>query len=1550
MDCKELIHPFQNGPGVSQRQRTMEDLLSGTALVDGRSVADLLDYFVQLSKNINYYDDDLTVSDWQPFFSQSLPFALTEIIKLDRDKLSGKIDKYSRLVSKKPSKNTMQLLMQCIFNNIILPVNNWQVKFTGSGLPTELRINKLIKDKLVSPLKEFIAYANASQKWFYTKPLNFNDLLKEEIWELEITDIYAGLDDAPFHALGTTKKKRMLAIRSKLLDVVISFSDAIRVLSNTAPADMDQSFFPLKEELKKNHPPHLAILFAFLKLFKYLQDDLNGFTKKHLDFFYRDVLKLKVKGAVPDKVHLVFEIQARLDKYLLKKGLLLKDGKDNNKAEVLFATDDEVVLNKAQVADQRTLFLNNLDYSAGTYMEGVYMAPDASKADGIGKPFNDEDQPASWPTLGGQYSRYIDPENKFLKPYPNARLGFILASPVLLLNEGTRTVTITLNCVLPDNYCSGLNPEAAKSDPCCEEATETRNAAKSAGESGLSKEKKDLIEAVSEMLNQSFYYINRDLVAAAVKKGIGKDLLEKLNGFLIKSPKEKLCYCPSEEKLYEITLPAFDAKNKAPLFTNEELLVIGDIFKPGKILSVAFSGEKEWILPYNDKNVPNKFLDIQIVPSSSGADIIITAILQPDQKAVTFYNAEKLKEDFNTNLPLVKIELDDKLKLTAPEDRYVDENCCLRSSGYDNSNVSLYHFFRMLKVQSSSKIEVKVCNVKNLIVQNDENVENVNSLIRPFGVRPQVGANFYIGSREVFVKNWQKVWVNVEWKDKPVNLETHYQFYDYEDFEDGTDKIKEESFLLTHAILENGIWKTQNPPPALPPPPSYRRLFNDPGASAASFCGHSAPLAGDNKDNYFFRRDVAPFDFVDTVYEKRRDIYDPLKPLNITSRYDFLRLTLEGVGFQHDRYAFVVARHMFKLAHLIDPVEIPKLQEKIKESKDIIIAIEARIVSLRASINTIMTGDVATAQNQISPQLTNMITLLVTHLNTAFALVGVSNSGAKGQITLAQNLVANPNQISATIALISGELANVDANLGNIISGIIDKDAAGDINMANLGNYGLTRLAKELEDRILYLIVGLNADENVKLFLPKEPYTPAIKELSIDYTATADINDIDLIHLYPYAGTYKSESAAASPSLFPTFCDEGNLFIGLKDLQPGSNVNMLFQLAEATADSESPKEAVQWSYLENNAWKLLRPGFEVLDDDTDGLTTSGIVKFALPANMTNENTILPKGLHWIKAAVSLHSKAVSETIGIFTQAIKAVFTNDAANDALRLANPLPAGAVAKMQEADASVKKITQPFDTFGGRVPEGEGHFYVRASELLRHKGRAVQKFDYERLVLEAFPQIYKVKCINHSFALDAHKYTNDIPLAPGYVLLAVIPDLNQLKAARQFEPGVPAGMIDDIQDYIRQRTSPFVRFKVMNPRYEKVDFCLKVKLYLGKDESYYKEKLKQDLREFLAPWAVGVYDKLSFGQCINQSDIVQFLEGLDYLDYITQLKMRHENDEDLPAEQYKVCPVSPRSVLIAGDIDVCIQQGDCEQWNLDPKATPCGNTAEKTESICND
>ncbi len=135
------------------------------------------------------------------------------------------------------------------------------------------------------------------------------------------------------------------------------------------------------------------------------------------------------------------------------------------------------------------------------------------------------------------------------------------------------------------------------------------------------------------------------------------------------------------------------------------------------------------------------------------------------------------------------------------------------------------------------------------------------------------------------------------------------------------------------------------------------------------------------------------------------------------------------------------------------------------------------------------------------------------------------------------------------------------------------------------------------------------------------------------------------------------------------------------------------------------------------------------------------------------------------------------------------------------------------------------------------------------------------------------------------------------------------------------------------------------MNARYEEVNFCLTVKLYPGKDENYYKEKLQQDIREFLAPWAIGQYDQLTFGQSINRSDIIRFLETRDYLDYLIELKMRHEADGPPLSGEVEIQPKTPRSILVAGHVEVCIKQGDCEKW--DEQQPPC-DKKEKIMDYC--
>ncbi|MDH7460656.1 baseplate J/gp47 family protein [Chitinophagaceae bacterium 26-R-25] len=1530
-DCKNLEHPFQNDPGCSQSQRDMEELLSGQAKLDGRSLIDLLNYFTEYASHLKYTSAYYDVNErqtmlnenenWQSFFKTSIPFLLAAATKDNADALTQKFQLYNQLFTKQPSERGLQLLIHFVYYSTVYRINNLFNGIKDSKLPIVTALQKLTTDKLQAPLRTFIETTYSACSLLCIKYIEFEPVYSQTgLWGIKRSQVVNG--NAAINSKAG-RDEQLLAFQDTITTCFNSFAKGMGTIAAFAEANVQQSLIPLQDDLKQKHPPHLALVFTFISIFSNLQNDLNGYTKKHLDFFYKDVLRLKPKDATPDEMHLVFELQKQLKQYVLKKGLLAKADKDINNAEIDFALDDEIVVNKTQVTDLRTLFINNEALTEDKfYVEGAYMAVKANTLDGIDKDFTDD--PKNYPTLGDKYSKYIAPGTNFFHPYPSARLGFILASPVLLLQEGLRTITIKLTCKYRDEICNAsANPAPKQIDECCKKDKGNVN-----DKVPLADEKKKnvpdenypgflgqdlLFKAMQEILPQTYVHITESLLNKAVASGVSEGIAETIRkSYLTDDCKKSVCCGKQANYKLEASVPADEFWN---LLKGEDATkdILSTLFPQHRPLSISFSGEKGWVVPDFITDPNNLKISLKDKNADGTFDLLIEALIKADQPSITWYNKDNLGEDFNTILPLSKILLNDDIKvplgslINALNSTNSGEACCLTTKkDLCGREISTYHFFRTLDIADTT-IDVAVCGLKNIIVQNDENVQDVNSPIYAFGTRPKVSSNFYIGSKEIFSKTWKSLFINVTWKDRPEHLDDYYSQYSVgEKFEDNSDDITEHSFKIDAFVLEDGRWISNG----------EKELFGHIDDSKDSFCRDVSVKLPFNQNVYLYTQNDFP------GYGNKFKPVDEsnFTKLTVNSQYGFLRLALDGVSFQHDLYPFVLARYMMKLFEGADPVKLALARTTSETLKsETVPALEAKIQLLKQDIH-----EITTHVNEL--------------VNDGVVLGGPPSPGSPASVNtlvdLADNLrlasdALHANNIPSATNLVDASIDILDNTISPLIQTIKLKLAAVRSTLTEIGdsNSGILKdLKKEVESIHENIKTKDDNGKELKNHTPPEPYTPVISSISLDYTATATKLNVDLIHLYPYQNTFKKEEITLAPPLFPTFCDEGTLFIGLSELVPGENVNMLFQLAEATSDSESDPQIVYWSYLNNNSWLALREGFEILNDATDNLTRSGIIKFALPENMSADNTVMPKNTYWIKASVPKNSKAVCETLGIYTQAAKATFAIDPANDTSRLSTPLAAQVVSKLQVADANIKQVTQPYASFNGREPEATKHYYIRVSELLRHKGRAIQKFDYERLTLEAFPQVYKAKCINHSFKMDADEYFNDFPFAPGYVLVAIIPDLTKLFAGKSFEPKAPTGLLEEIEDYLSKRSSPFVRIKAVNPRYEKIDFCISIVLRPGFDEIYYKEELAKDLREFLAPWAVGNYDKLSFGECVNKSDVVHFIETREYVDYITRMEIKSEQDPAAVID-FEICPTTPRSILLAGEIHICIGDGDDEQ-----------------------
>lgn len=466
---------------------------------------------------------------------------------------------------------------------------------------------------------------------------------------------------------------------------------------------------------------------------------------------------------------------------------------------------------------------------------------------------------------------------------------------------------------------------------------------------------------------------------------------------------------------------------------------------------------------------------------------------------------------------------------------------------------------------------------------------------------------------------------------------------------------------------------------------------------------------------------------------------------------------------------------------------------------------------------------------------------------------------------------------------------------------------------------------KDLRDYVI-------GSTSVKGF-PPPPYTPTIKAFSLEYEAATTGADITLLHQYPYEpGNYKVLSSGTAAHFMPVYEDEGTLYIGLEQAVPGTNVAMLFQLAEFTANPDIRKADIRWSYLAGNEWKPLEKNTHIISDTTSEMLVSGIVTVALPWDADTAHTVLPTGYHWLRINTHKYSAAVCEAVAVIAQASKAVFRN-AENDPARVGAALPAQTISGLIAPDAMITKISQPYPSFGGRKEETADEFYIRVSERLRHKGRAINVFDYERIVLDAFPEIFKIKCIPHSKMCRDEAGSITQLQSPGWVTLAVIPRIDDYPADERFSPKVSRIILERVSEYLRTRTSVFAKVQVINPVYQTVSFKGNIRLRAGRDANFYLKKLMSEVQAYLSPWINTGSQDIVFGGTLMMSSVLQFIEQRDYVDYVTDFIMYVSKDGTDGPPVKAITADTPWSVLISGEQSYAnINTGTCTAASQQP------------------
>ncbi|HEY9619168.1 MAG TPA: hypothetical protein V6C78_02310, partial [Crinalium sp.] len=286
-NCCDISNPLIRD-GVSQRQRQMAALLPDSVKVDEQDLADFLVFAYRLSQQIIYYkasgqaDDNQPDGNWQSFFTTSAPVQLALISKtrpqLVRDTYNRQLDKF--LGDRTPATLASILLT---WSRVFDQIRQWYISLESYS-PFLSIIRGLVKSNLRDALLRMWAF---EQSYILATGQPLTDPTFYEgfgyTFNLQLDAIPAA-DQTPL-------KGSLFEARTELDQVFQILFQNYRQIIQQAPAYLTHSL-----ESRHDHPPHLALYLAFWEVLKPARDDLNRMTQRHLDFFYREILRFPEKA------------------------------------------------------------------------------------------------------------------------------------------------------------------------------------------------------------------------------------------------------------------------------------------------------------------------------------------------------------------------------------------------------------------------------------------------------------------------------------------------------------------------------------------------------------------------------------------------------------------------------------------------------------------------------------------------------------------------------------------------------------------------------------------------------------------------------------------------------------------------------------------------------------------------------------------------------------------------------------------------------------------------------------------------------------------------------------------------------------------------------------------------------------------------------------------------------------------------------------------------------------------------------------------------------
>ena len=440
-----------------------------------------------------------------------------------------------------------------------------------------------------------------------------------------------------------------------------------------------------------------------------------------------------------------------------------------------------------------------------------------------------------------------------------------------------------------------------------------------------------------------------------------------------------------------------------------------------------------------------------------------------------------------------------------------------------------------------------------------------------------------------------------------------------------------------------------------------------------------------------------------------------------------------------------------------------------------------------------------------------------------------------------------------------------------------------------------------------YSVDFANYEARKLKFLHKEPipvnmpYIPEWSEFSINY-ATSMLTwqaggtnpSIRIIESRPLGfKEYTGQVIQLGEDQLGFFC------IGIESVTEQSTSTFYFDGTIGNTRADQGK--LTWWYMSNIGWKDFTRF--ILLDETNSLTEAGLFEWTIPADFVKNNPLMPMERYWLKATleplpmgderscvpVPCHGPggpqdALISLNGLYANAFL-ILRQEAEVNITGNVKYLPANSELNFIEKEADFV-MQNPVRTSGEVKAESELHFWTRTFNRVRNRGRMVEMQDFEDLILRKFRELVLVKCNPRkegsnrvNVVVINHQFYGELPYSNA-----------PLKSVRQLQ---------EIEKYIKSVTSPFfktvIEAKVVNPCYCEIGFLICIVFKNEGLKSENKKRLFDDLQAYINPWLYQKNVAPKFGRWFDYGGIMGYLQGLDYVKAVLDIKMGYVRGNEL-------------------------------------------------------